>query len=70
MNTHIHSPLGYYLAQFKPLGCRNWRCIHQSVIKAKAFRSLDRVGRGRVRIIYCDEDGWYEQTIIFEGKWK
>lgn len=72
MSLHIHAPRGHFIGQVRPKGFRHWEtvtgrrndrgtCLRLAVTKMPF--------RGSIRVLFVDESGYYEPSVVFEGRW-
>lgn len=68
---HILRSTGKYLAQWRGHGCRKWESAPcQRATRETAFADLCGRRKGKVRVIFIDDSGWYESHEVFSGVFK
>jgi hypothetical protein len=68
---HINIPRGYYIGQVRAFGYRRWKTItgHCRTAEAAMSKATAKMkGYHRARVLFIDNSGWYEPTIIMEAK--
>jgi hypothetical protein len=70
-DVHIYAPPGHYIGQVRAEGCRTWETVtmdyatlEDALIKASKFFTEKK----RIRVLFIDDSGYHEPTLMFEGK--
>lgn len=70
---HILWSRGHYIGQVRRFGYRRWETVtHKCKTKEAAIAkaAMRRVGKDwhRLRVLFIDDNPYYEPNIVFEGK--
>lgn len=70
---HILWSKGHYLGQLRKIGHRRWqtvtrKCKTKEAAIARAATKAEGREWKRLRVLFIDDNPYYEPTICFEGK--
>jgi hypothetical protein len=69
VRLHINRPRGHYIGQVRKAGHRLWNDVTVTHVSAE-YALLDVAakmeGMKRGRVLFIDEDGYYEPNVVFE----
>jgi len=70
--VHIHVPKGHYIGQVRLYGHRKWQTVTEEWSNAEMAMSEAvlqmKQDHKRARVLFIDDSGWYEPTIVMEAK--
>lgn len=69
MSIHLHRARGHYIGQVRKSGHRLWQLVTQpcdSPEAALSFLAEAMAGMKRGRVLFIDDSGYYEPTLVME----
>lgn len=70
--VHINQPSGHYIGQVKALWAKRWRTVTKDLKDSKTAMAIAVLrmdeNDARARVLFIDDGGWYEPTIVMEAK--